>query len=537
MAIPTTLSTTIPRSGYGAPTTREPRIPDAAVTDRGEIIPAVDLIDDQAPRLPADEEDDGGSFGGMLQMAQYGGTDTAQTPSAAPPGAVEADGQLESDLDWLYRTTGGGQPPRPQPQRQWPTHVETMFRSAPRAEPTSEASLEERYRIAQVQRQQESDLDWLMRFTGGYPPPAPPPSAPALAQPAQAAERGIVAEAPRWGANLATQIPGGAIAGVGLMAAQPSVIAASGEQGRHAFRQWQVEMMNAIDRGEAVTVRDSGNSLADNQRRAVLASYRNATPEERTEYRQHIEAILGQGPPQPVQDRSFYQLGQTIQAFGRALIPLMEGYTEESVSTQLGRGVGSMLSGMVIPGGTAGRLAGFTSMGVGEATQNAVAYDKKERAAGREGLTQEEIVLSGLLGVGPGATDVLPIELMLSRMNIRGMTPQVSRSLAKAVAAVGGQVLMQIAVEGGQEGFQRFLQNAIAREVYNPQQNLFEGLVHEAALGGGVGGIVETARQIMTGALRIGRRGGTPGLPGGGDDPSAGAVGSIMGGCRKGAHR
>src|SRR4029078_224018 len=87
-----------------------------------------------------------------------------------------------------------------------------------------------------------------------------------------------------------------------------------------------------------------------------------------------------------------------------------------------------------------------------------------------------------------------------------GMPPKVSRSLAKAVAVVGGQVLLQIAVEGGQEGFQRFLQNALAREVYNPAHNLFEGIVPEAAIGGGVGGMVETARQIVTGGLHVGRR-------------------------------
>jgi len=291
------------------------------------------------------------------------------------------------------------------------------------------------------------------------------------------------------------------------MAAAPDVVAASGEQGRHAFRLWQLVAMDNIDRGIDVAIPDTGNALADNQRRHIIASYRRATPEARAEYRRQLVATIAQGPPQPVQERSLYQLGQAIQEFGRRLIPLQEGYTDESVSTQLGRGIGSVLSGMVLPGGTAGRAAGFTSMGMSEATQNAVEFDRKEKAAGREGLTQEQIVLAGLLGVGPGSTDVLPIEMMLSRMG-HGMPPQVSRSLAKAVAVVGGQVLLQIAVEGGQEGFQRFLQNAIAREVYNPEQNLFEGIVPEAAIGGGVGGMVETARQIVTGGLHVGRRGG-----------------------------
>ena len=44
--------------------------------------------------------------------------------------------------------------------------------------------------------------------------------------------------------------------------------------------------------------------------------------------------------------------------------------------------------------------------------QRAIEFDKKERAAGRPGLSQEQIATAQLLGIGPGATDLLPVEVL-----------------------------------------------------------------------------------------------------------------------------
>jgi hypothetical protein len=221
-----------------------------------------------------------------------------------------------------------------------------------------------------------------------------------------------------------------------------------------------------------------------------------------------LEAEIAAFNPMPVQERSLYRAGEWLQETGRGLVALPEGYDERSISVQLSRGLGSMIVGIPISLAT-GPVGGgvfFGGMGIGEATQRAVEFDKAERAAGRRGLTQDQVVLAGLLGVGPGTTDVLPIENMLGRLSIPGLTPGVSRILASAISRSGGRILWQAAVEGGQEGLQQVLQNYIAREVYNPNQNLGEDVVPNIAIGGGVGMIAQGGTEAARGLLSVGRR-------------------------------
>jgi len=110
MAAPT-IVTTIPRDEPDEPSIGEPRIPRAANTDRAAPMPVVDFGDnDQAPAMWDDGAGDGGT--------------------APPPAEIG-----ESDLVRLYHETGGGSPPQLQPQRRWPAHVQSVFRSAPQAPP------------------------------------------------------------------------------------------------------------------------------------------------------------------------------------------------------------------------------------------------------------------------------------------------------------------------------------------------------------------------------------------------------------------
>src|SRR5262245_22159969 len=127
------------------------------------------------------------------------------------------------------------------------------LRASPAA-PVPSTRLDDDYRVNQVQRQQEADLDWLMRMTGGYPGPQPqqpvaPRTPPAPATPD--AERGVMgtaadiaAETPWWLANMVGRIPEGIGAMGGGAVQTPDVIASAVEHGGHAARKRQLEVMD-----------------------------------------------------------------------------------------------------------------------------------------------------------------------------------------------------------------------------------------------------------------------------------------------------
>ena len=166
----------------------------------------------------------------------------------------------------------------------------------------------------------------------------------------------------------------------------PDVVVAAGEQSRQDLRQRQLAIFEALDRGENVSVPDSGNAQLDNQLRARLAGYRRATPDQRATFRRELEAEIAAFNPTPIQDRTLYSAGAAVQEFGRTLVPQLEGFDENSWSTQIGRGLGSMITGLGVSG-LLGRTAGatfFVGGGMGEATDRAVQFDRTERAAGRQ---------------------------------------------------------------------------------------------------------------------------------------------------------
>ncbi len=241
--------------------------------------------------------------------------------------------------------------------------------------------------------------------------------------------------------------------------------------------------MDAVDRGERVT------NLAD----TAAVFYQKSTSEERAGQRAALEQEIQDYTYTPPQERAAYKAGQEVIDYSQTILPAAPGY-EDSWGRQVGGGLGSLFAGL--PFGMVGRipaLAAFASAGSGEALARAVQYDAAERAAGRPGLTQDQITSAGILGVAPGSTDILPVEMLLGRLKIplvfRGI--RVRAPLARGIARIGGQAF----VEGFQEGGQGFLQNLIAQEIYNPEQRLSEGVLPEAGLGAGVGGIAQTAKE------------------------------------------
>lgn len=280
------------------------------------------------------------------------------------------------------------------------------------------------------------------------------------------------------------QFPG-AVNMIGGAAMAPDVVGYIGQQNAAKFGRSLPSAMDRIDRGETVPEMEDPTG------------YQHMTPEQRQAVRTDVAAASRAFNPSRIEDRPLYQTGEAIKKWGQGLMPAAPGY-EQSVGRQIGEGLGSLYAGIPFALlGPAPAALFFGAGGVGEATERAVEFDRKERAAGREGLTQDQIVLAGIMGVGPGMTDALPVEMLMGRLPVP-IPPGLRAPVARAIGRIGGQAL----IEGLQEGGQQFLQNLIAREVYNPDQTLMDGMAQNAGIGAGVGGIAQTAKELGSWMLR-----------------------------------
>ena len=216
--------------------------------------------------------------------------------------------------------------------------------------------------------------------------------------------------------------------------------------------------------------------------RHAIEGVRGGNPEALTEARSKL-------PAEAVQERELWQAGEAVSAFAEENFPARPGY-EDSLGRAVGEGLGSLGAGLVtavVPGvGSGLSTAFFTAMGSGEAADRAVAA----------GATDEQIIQAAGLGAGAGATDILPAEMLLGRIpGANVIANAVRRYGGKRTMQALGRISNQAIVESVQEGGQQTLQNLIAQEVYDPEQQLLEGVVENSGIGGIVGGIAGLGRE------------------------------------------
>ncbi|WP_022727209.1 LPD5 domain-containing protein [Fodinicurvata sediminis] len=254
------------------------------------------------------------------------------------------------------------------------------------------------------------------------------------------------------------------------------------------FLRDQLTVMDRIDSGEPVPEQEDP------------IGYQHMTPEQQQQARARIEDLASQ----PLEETPLVETGREITEFGRGLFPAEPGY-EESIGRQLGQGLGSVAAGVGVSALPGGQLAGpaiFAFAGSGEAVERAI----------EDGASEEQIIEAARLGVIPGMTDSVPVEVLLGRIPIPGgKAINVPTNMLGDALRVSGRIGFQAFIEGFQEGGQEWLQNMIARDTYKPEQELGEGVVPSAGIGSGVGAVSEAARL----ALRnfAGRRRGAPPEP------------------------
>lgn len=165
------------------------------------------------------------------------------------------------------------------------------------------------------------------------------------------------------------------------------------------------------------------------------------------------------------------------------------GY-EGSVGRRLGEGIGSFLP--VAPLALLGAPGVAAGVGVGLA---AGAGEARERAE-RGGATGEQRSTATALGTIPGAFDTA-IDMALAAF---------PGGAGKAIGFVK-RALISGGVEGATEAAQEVAQNAIAKGLYKPGQELIEGAGESGATGAGVGVL---ASLILDMAIPGRRRGAAP---------------------------
>ena len=197
---------------------------------------------------------------------------------------------------------------------------------------------------------------------------------------------------------------------------------------------------------------------------------------------QRKEALRGTAETK-VEDQSLFKAGKAFESFGKEALSAAPGW-EDSWTREISSGAGSMLAGLGISAipyaGPALAASVFLGSGMGEAAERAI----------KAGATEEQARKATELGTIAGAIDMT--DMLLISLGSTGKA-------LSAAKAIGTRAIYGAMTQGGQEGVQELIQNAIEQGLYNPDKALHENVAKSAAIGMIVGGI---AAGGMTAANR-----------------------------------
>lgn len=170
---------------------------------------------------------------------------------------------------------------------------------------------------------------------------------------------------------------------------------------------------------------------------------------------------------------------EVIRSGAYAIKPQEDIGREGNLAGSIGSGLGSMagLAGVSFLNPAAGVGLSMAS-GAGESSERA-------RAAG---ATEEERAVAAALGLIPGAFDYLPVSRMINRLGLENV---------KGFKASLGRILQQGGEEAAQEAAQELAQNLIAQGIYDPEQDLIDGVGGAAGMGGAVGALAQSLFELV----------------------------------------
>ena len=190
--------------------------------------------------------------------------------------------------------------------------------------------------------------------------------------------------------------------------------------------------------------------------------------------------------------------GKTITSAEQSLAPTDEGLGSQfshglgSFISMLGpqaglRGLGTVIKGVAPRAAAPVAVAQTAGLGAEEARQRV----ETARAEGQT-VTPGQEFGSLVAGVPAGLTELLPIQ------NIFRATKGLSKpSDLASVLSYGKRALQQGAVEGVQEAGSGALQDVIAQQIYNPNQEIGGSALKEGAMGAGVGAAAQVGLDLI----------------------------------------
>ena len=164
-------------------------------------------------------------------------------------------------------------------------------------------------------------------------------------------------------------------------------------------------------------------------------------------------------------------------------------------STKLGEGVGSFASffgpagfvkllGLAGKGAAAAKAASTGALAVGSGAGEQAQRIEAARQAGID-VTQADEDAAILLGAGVGATELVTVNRLLSKLSKKDMSPGQIQSVRDSISSA----LKTGSIEGTQEVLASLAQDAIERRIYNenlpPGESLFDDFTVGATIGAG----------------------------------------------------
>ena len=190
-------------------------------------------------------------------------------------------------------------------------------------------------------------------------------------------------------------------------------------------------------------------------------------------------------------------------AFGKGLASAQTALapSDEGLVTQFGSGLGSLLS--FIPGGLLkGGIGLATKLGQagGVGAEEARSRAEQARLEGQADATAGQEFASQLGGGVVGFSELAPVRLLTKPIEqiLRGVPKSQADLIAPGLFNSAKRMVATGGVEGLQEGMANIAQDLIAKGIYNPNLEVGESALGDAAMGASIGAFAQGAIELAT---------------------------------------
>ena len=189
-------------------------------------------------------------------------------------------------------------------------------------------------------------------------------------------------------------------------------------------------------------------------------------------------------------------VGKGLASAQTALAP-----SDEGLITQFGSGLGSLLSyipGGILKGGIglAAKLGQAGSVGAEEARSRA----EQARLEGQADATAGQEFAAQLGGTAVGFSELAPVKFLTRPIEqiLRGVPKSQADLIAPGLFNSAKRMVATGGVEGLQEGMANIAQDLIAKGIYNPNLEVGESALGDAAMGASIGAFAQGAIELAT---------------------------------------